>query len=435
MIFIFTVVLLGAFFYVSRNIKDRVYRYFYYLFLSGFSIYSGFGIFTEYEKIQENAFLYLLQFILFIVLFFLGSQVICKYRVHFYMKDLDLISSNTFIYVLAIIYICTFIYKCIFSGVSITDFFHINDLFTNYTSTPFATRVSRNNNVVYTIITNQISSITMPFFYIALYNIRKKHLKFIILYCIPIILSLLADKYLSRNKIAVYLVFIFIFFIEEELISKRVAKIIVCIAVPTLLFIMALLENIRSGFSFNGNFGSTIKEMISSEMGYPQYYDACASKSKDVSVINFLIYIVIVCIPSQIYKIFGFTIPNLAYSFTEEILGLSYGQSNNYYILLPSVLGEAIMLFGKYFAFVYGFIYGALSTWFLKILKEHRCLKYLMIYYLLDFFRQFRGGSQYVISVWETQLIPLIIIIAIYITVVKKRGKYEYKSFNNYSNI
>ena len=80
------------------------------------------------------------------------------------------------------------------------------------------------------------------------------------------------------------------------------------------------------------------------------------------------------------------------------------------------------MLFGKYAAFIYGLIYGVFSTWFLKILKAHDCLYYLMLYFLLDFFRQFRGGSQYVISVWETQLIPLIIIVAIATSIYKRKG-------------
>lgn len=434
MTIIFLVVLAFSYILVYMNVKDRVYRIFYYLMLTGFTVYSGVGIFTEYSAISENAFIYLLQFLFFIFAFFCGSYFVRKYRIHFYMEALDDISGYTLIYIFAIIYIGTYVFRCIFSGVSLEDILSIKNLFISYSATTFATRVERNSSLVYKIITNQVSSITAPFFYIMLYNIRKNHKKFIVLYCIPIILALLADGYLSRNKIAVYLVFIFIYLIVEEIIPRNIAKIIAIVAVPFLLFMFAVLANVRSGGGADIDFWNSIKDLVFSEVEYPKYYDYCVSKAKDVSVLNFIIYIFVVCIPSQFYSIFHFSTPNLAYSFTEAVTGLSYAQTNNYYILLPSVLGEALMLFGKYFAFIYGFIYGIVSSWFLKILKEHECLKYLLIYFLLDFFRQFRGGSQYVISVWETQLIPMIIIIAIVVSLRKRRNQ-DGTSINNYSNI
>ena len=412
MIVLFVISLAFIFFLVSKSVQDNVYRYFYYLFLVGFTIYSGVGIFTEYSNIEQNAFIYMLQFLLFIVMFFVGSRLVTKYRIHYFMPTLDMIADSKIVYIMGAVYIGTYIYSCIFSGVSIADLFSIKNLFINYKATAFATRVARNNSLIYSIITNQVASIAAPFFYIMLYNLRKRHAVFITLFCTPIVLALLSDGYLSRNKIAVYIAFIFIYLIKEKIISKRLAKNIAIIGIPLMLFMFAVLENVRSGGNGGIGFLNSIKSLILSEVEYPKYYDYCVSKSRDIDTLHFIIYLFVVCIPSQLYRLIGLSIPNLAYSFTEAITGLSYAQTNNYYILLPSVLGEALMLFGKYGAFLYGFIYGVFSTWFLKILKEHDCLYYLMIYFLLDFFRQFRGGSQYVISVWETQLIPLIIIVA-----------------------
>lgn len=430
---VFISTLAFIFILVHISVKDYTYRAFYYLMLVGFTIYSGVGILTEYENIRQNAYLYMLQFFLFIFAFFAGSHLVVKYRVHYYMKSLDRIALYKCISVLGMIYIFTFVYRCIFSGVSLEDLLNIQELFVNYNATDFATRVVRRNDVIYTIVTNQIASVTAPFYFIMLYNNRKKHIKFLILYLFPILLELLADGYLSRNKIAVYLVFIYLYLVQEKIISIRLAKVFAIIGIPIFLFMFAVLANVRLGINEGNGFWASIRDLILSEVGYPQYYDYCVAKGEDISLLNFLLYIITICIPSQITNIFNISTPNLAYSLTEAVTGLSYAQTNNYYILLPSVLGEALMLFGKYFAFLYGAIYGVISTWFLKILKGHKCLKYFMIYYLLDFFRQFRGGSQYVISAWETRIIPMIIIVA-GIVCFTKRGDRS-NGINHNSNI
>lgn len=413
MILIFTSSVL-LFLYVLYNFEnDLIYKYFYLSFVVGFSIYSGIGIITEHTYIEDNALLYIIQFILFMLLFIIGSIIVRKIKFKNFTLDLDNILNPKFILFMASIYIITYVYRCIFSGVSIYDFVNIKDLFINYKSTAFSIRVNRRNNSLFNFITNQVASLTMPFFFIHLYNIRKKHLKFIVIYLIPVILRLLADGYLSRNRIAVHILFLLIFIIKEELISKKNSKRLLLVSLPILLIIFANLEFVRSGAVMGYSNFSMVSKMLASEFGYPKYYDYCNKMSSDYNTINYLIYILIVWIPSNVYKYIGIEVPNLAYEFTEKITGLAYGQSNNYYILLPSVLGEAIILFGNKLACVYGFIYGVFSTTFLKILKSHKILYYYMVYFMLDFFRQFRGGSQYVITFWESQLVPFIIIVAI----------------------
>ncbi|HII3997772.1 TPA: hypothetical protein ACY4E2_002774, partial [Enterococcus faecium 1,230,933] len=269
-----------------------------------------------------------------------------------------------------------------------------------------------------------------PFFYIYLYKVKDKIFKFLLLFTMPILLKTVADGYLSRNNIAVYLAFIGIYLVKEKYIPKTVAKFSLLIIIPIGLFLFYIMSQIRLGTQSDISFWQGTWNLIDSESSYPQYYDYANQGNSNVNIINFIIYIFIVCIPSSFYDLIHFSIPNLAYTFTETILGLSYGETNNYYILLPSVLGEAIMLCGKYFAFTYAFIYGIVSTWFLRLLKRNKSLEYLLIYYLLDFFRQFRGGSQYVITAWETQLVPLIIIVFFYKLVIKNGVAKERNEYN-----
>lgn len=407
---LFLITIMLSYIYTYKYVNDKIYKYYYFLLLMGFVIYSGAGIISEYSKIEQNALLYMIQWILFLIAFYLASTFVIKFKLKNNFFEIDKIASHKIICILGTVYILTYFYMCISSKVTIQDLFNIKKLFLEYKATPFAIRVERRNNLFYMIMTNQVATVAEPFYYIWLYNLRKKHKIFILLYLTPILLQLLADRYLSRNNIAVYLFFLFIFMIKEKIISKQIAKLLVIFVIPLLLVIFSILSDIRLKTTIEFNVIYNIKQLILDEISYPEYYNYCVIKSKEISILNFIIYIFIVCIPSQIYKIFNFTVPNLAYSFTEAILGLNYGETNNYYILLPSVLGEALMLFGKNFAFMYGFIYGTIATFFLKVLKKNKCLEYLLIFFLLDFFRQFRGGSQYVISTWEAKLIPMLII-------------------------
>lgn len=419
MLFLFIYILGMTYIITYILFKNKVYKYYYYLFLTGFTIYSGIGIFTEYNKNDEDILLYVFQFLFFIFFFYIGSYFIRKFKIKNKI-NLENINSYKLIYILGGIYILTYVYKCIYSGIEVEDFFNIKKLFLEYKATPFSIRVARRNDVIYSIMINQVATITQPFYYIVLYNLRKKHKLFISLFILPIFLNLLADSYISRNNIAIYLIFLFIFVYKEKVISRRLTKIISILLIPTLLFIFSILSDIRSGSSIDYTLLQHIEKLILEEVSYPKYYNYCITTSSEISILNFILYIFIVCIPSQIYKFFNFVPPNLAYSFTETILGLNYGETNNYYILLPSVLGEAFILFGEKFAFFYGAIYGIISMLFLKILKKYKYLEYLMIFYLLDFFRQFRGGSQYVISAWETKLIPMIIIM-IFMKILNKK--------------
>lgn len=382
-----------------------------YLFLAGFNIYSGFGIFLFSI---DHLYLYFANFCLLSLAFFF--TIYRSQNMH--TKALSGLESflekhRILIIVFAVIYVVTFIYPLFLGKITVSEFFNIKEVFENYRATPFSVRLERKSNFLYSIIVNQLRSITRPFFYLYLYNIKDKHILFIISFILPIYCMTIADGYLSRNNIAVYFAFVILYLIDINLLSKKFALVISCAALPFVLALFYVLANVRlgNGFVFSINsLWENVSSIIETECGFPKNYDLCASLSSSISAVNYIIYIFIVCIPSQFYSLFGFSTPNLAYSFTEAFLGLTYG-SNNYYIVLPSVLGEALMLFGDGFAWIYGFIYGACVTWFFRVLKSCSELRYLYLFFLLDFLRQFRGGSQYVISAWMTTLIPFIIIV------------------------
>lgn len=390
--------------------SDKTYRYILYLLIAGFTIYSGIGIFM-YDI--SHKYLYLFQFVMFSLMFLttaIRSQKKTSYALPGMQTLLD--KYNVLIIVLTVVYILTFIYPLFLGNIKLADFLGIRLIFSNYTSTPFSIRVARRNNAFYTIVVNQIRSITAPFFYLLLYKYRKKPILFIALFLFPVYCNTIADSYISRNNIAVNLAFIIIYLVSENYMRKRTAVLIFAIGSPILLAAFSSLFNVRQGGTFNLSFDGfrpAILSIINSECNYPIYYDICVQLSEKVSLLNFILYIVFAWIPSSVFVLLGGTVPNLAYTFTEGVIGLTYG-ARDYYIVLPSVLGESLMLYGDVFAFLHGLFYGIFVFWFYRVLDSHYSLKYLKIFFILDFFRQFRGGSQYVLSSWMTTLVPFIVI-------------------------
>jgi len=410
--FIILVCLSVLIFFATR--ENAVHKYMLFLFLGGFTVYSGIGIVLYRDTDQ---WLYLLEFSLFCLLFIATGLYSMNHQASMALSSLDnVVNNHTIIMtVLALIYPLTFLYPFFAESISLHELFNVRMLFINYAATPFALRLSRRADPIYVIVTNQIRSISAPFFYLYLYKLRKKPVRFILLYVIPINLKMVADGYLSRNNMAVYATFLVVYLIMEGYLSKKLAILLGTCAIPVVLSMFTVLANVRQGGTLSFSFAeikTNIQSLIESECSFPVYYDYCAAMTSFSQTVNFFIYMAIVCIPSALYSLIGFEVPNLAYSFTETVLGMGYG-ARDYYIVLPSVLGEAIILFGTEFAWIYAGFYGLIVHWFLRVLSSYDELKYLRLFFMLDFFRQFRGGSQYVLSSWMTMLLPMIVIVFI----------------------
>ncbi|HGL3617928.1 TPA: hypothetical protein ACKEXE_002459, partial [Enterococcus faecium] len=186
-------------------------------------MYSGIGIQFQQNKIS-TPYIYLMQFVLFMIVFVFMIWFSERLKKGKALSDSDIILNSSILIVFTIIYLFTFLYQLIYSGRSINSFTDIVNIFIHYSPTTFSERLSRKNNEMYVIMTNQIRSIAAPFFYIYLYKVKDKIFKFLLLFTMPILLKTVADGYLSRNNIAVYLAFIGIYLVKEKYIPKTVAK-------------------------------------------------------------------------------------------------------------------------------------------------------------------------------------------------------------------
>ena len=171
------------------------------------------------------------------------------------------------------------------------------------------------------------------------------------------------------------------------------------------------METVRTGAIVNSNtsFFDNIIHLINQEGYCQQFLDVTNTFSKELSFIKYIIS----SISSPLFFLPDIDFPVLSYAFTERILGLSYGDAN-YYIMLPGAFGEGVMIFGKYFAWIYGIFIGYFVGKAYRVFTRVSFLKLWGIMYILDVARSFRGGIQtFFIATLNTSLLLIIVFLVL----------------------
>jgi len=421
--FIGMIVLLFLLFAALLTAKESDHFAMLLLFIGGFTVYSGIGLAFYQHSIDSNT--YLVDYALSVVAFLcIGVGSLNARKPHVFDNLDGFLSRHSMIAdIAAIAYICTFIFVLIYERVPIDRLFDIARLFRNYTATSFTLRVSRSNDALYRLIAVQIRGLLRPFYFIYLYKRRKRTPVFLALFLLPIYCTTVANSYISRNELAVTCAFILVYLVSENKLNRHAAFLGVVAALPIIIYAFVALQNLRSygeGISFD-RIGYATRRLIEDECCFPQYYPTCNTMFSLRNTVNYFLYVFTSFIPSGIQHLIGINTVDLAHAFTESVIGLRYGDAG-YYILLPSVLGEGIILFGKSLAWVYLGIYGAVVFWMLRVLKSCDHLYYMKISFMLEFLREFRGGSQYLLTSWITTIVPFIVIITV-LTFMNGKGR------------
>lgn len=275
-------------------------------------------------------------------------------------------------------------------------------------SNVFQERIATQSNSVLWII-ERLKVLTLPFFYIWLYNERKKAIKVISIFLFYYYIDWVKNGYISRSAIVVYITFIILYLAVQNIISKKMLFIIIIVSIFTLIPLINVLEYLRVGKSISNNNGFlyNLLQLISSEGENQKYLNICNSFSNELSFGKYILY----GISSPLFFLPDIDFPVLSYAFTERILGLKYGQAN-YYILLPGSFGEGIMIFGKYFSWLYGIFIGGFTTFFYKFFTRNKFMTLWGIMYIMDLARSFRGGTQtFFIATINTSLLLFMVLI------------------------
>lgn len=236
-----------------------------------------------------------------------------------------------------------------------------------------------------------------PFFLCYLQQQLKygKRVKFVLMVLMWIYLVYLQYGYIGRYQIVIFVLFIFfaLYFMKngEFVFPKKYVLLLLVVGIISIPLLL-IYQYVRVGASYEGDsLAEAFSELIESEISYPQYYAAIETFAGESSIVTFLLWIVCLPIPSAIFP--WKPIVTITHSFTEHISGLVYGAQDYYSSLLPSVLGEGMMVWGIEFSWIHALVIGVVIGFYLRWLHKYKSLSLLAVYQMLLLFTLGRGGA------------------------------------------
>ena len=248
-------------------------------------------------------------------------------------------------------------------------------------------------------LSDAIRLITQPFFFIFLYycatGSKTKQFLGSLSIVLWIVLSFGKFHYISRYQMVVFLLLIFAYQqicqYKELIIDKKIIIKIMILAIILIPFLVAFTD-MRLGRSVvNIGFLESIGLLLESECYYPRYYDICIKNSNLVSPIQYILWLLFLPVPNFIWA--DKPMIQIAYEFTSMFSSLSVTDAA-YSNLLPSILGEAFLIYGEYFFWVHAVILGFLIGVIFRVLLKSKKLSILSAYFIIILATIGRGGSQ-----------------------------------------
>ena len=294
----------------------------------------------------------------------------------------------------------------------------------------FALKISRSSGLAW--VMDRIKLVLMPFFFIWLYTLRDNWRKFVSLFlaysfCIMLQNSLIT----SRSNYLQAIIFILIYLTLEKKISRRQLVITSIIIGVIGIVVMVWFKDLIMGKSntYSG-FGGYAQALLQSEYsGGQARLDYCNSVSGELNFFHYLYH----CFTAPLFFLPDDGFPTLSYYFTTGVLGLRYGQVG-YYVILPGAFGEGVMVLGKAFAWIYGVFIGLFSGLFFRFLRKHDYLRYVYVYFLIQFGFAFRGGIQAFVMRSFNCLVYFLIVMAL-IQGFSRSQKTAYREFGTRENV
>lgn len=254
----------------------------------------------------------------------------------------------------------------------------------------FALRIARSSGLAWVI--DRIKLVLLPFFFIWLFTLRDNWKAFIGAFMVYSICDMLQNALLtSRSHYLQIIVFILIYLTLEKKITKKQLLVISILLGTVGIILMVWFKDLIMGknYTYTG-FGDYFQAFLTSEYsGGQARLEYCNSVNNELSFFHYLYH----CFTAPLFFLPDDGFPTLSYYFTTGVLGLNYGQVG-YYVILPGAFGEGVMVLGKHLAWIYGMFIGLYAGFFFKFLRKYDYLRYVYVYFIIQFGLAFRGGIQ-----------------------------------------
>ncbi len=416
------------------------------LLLGGTTIYSGIGI--SMPSVDKS---YILIFALFLLFEGFGLHLghhIFKEKEEQQLDYISYISNSKYlISAMAIIYWIITLILLVYPENHLSSLFSIRLDITGV----IESRISKRTNlVVYTL--GLLSKIISPFYCIYLSKQRKS--KIIILLLLEAYINTAIDGYIGRTAIMMLLVEVILILLlinsseknrkkkykitlgkhdltrtgkdksENQKNTGRVKQALVVFAVGFVIAIPFLVsyQFTRHGQSYSGTgFMDSFFLLFDSEINYPKYYSTCESLTGNViSPIDYAYWFLTLPIPKELFSLPSAT--TITYSFSSMVRGISFGQQG-FSVLLTSLMGEGILLWGKSFCLIHalflGTVWGAINSF----LTKHRELFVFQILFIARTLNMVRGGTQGSMATIINGIIPFVVICYVIFNISTSKSK------------
>lgn len=379
---------------------------------TGVIVYSG--ISTVLVDVAEN---YLLHFIIFnfCLLLSLSSTLyfLRKYKRTKKSKIQYSIDRNILIIAL-IMFFTYFIYLIVLRNPTIKEYFLLDLRVDNIFSRMKSQRDSNLKSILY-----YLNLLSFPFFlaYCEYLGSSRKRGLSVFLLLLWFYLDTLSLGYVSRYEIVIFLVFIGLV-LNREAIEKNTRLVIHYFIKVGILFILSMplllaYQYMRMGSNYSSSgFIDSIIRLFSIETNYGRYYQNTIDMHQPFLFLDFYKWFFTLPIPSFLKDKFislNFTINTF---FTQSITGINYGEQG-FSIILPSLLGEAFILYGDIFFWVHGIFLGFYLAIICFFIQKRQDLAIINIYFASMLLSVGRGGTSNILGLTMNSLFSIVLFLKI----------------------
>lgn len=370
-----------------------------YVSLFSIYVYSGYGI-----SIKEVANSYLIKYFIFVVIYSIaisfGINAATRYKINSSLvikvlpneRNKHLNISNNLLMILVFIFFITLFIPLVYPSFRLLDIFRLPSM--NMGDIYAKINASKTNAI--TKLASTIQTFLLPFFMIALYRYSSSKRKLVSMSIILlwVYLDYLQFTYLGRYDLVIYFAFTVIFLTmfdgDTIILDKRKILWIGIFSFFVVLPLLNMLVYIREGWT-NANVGviANIANLIDSETYYPLYYDTCINAFDSKDIPTFFGWLLTLPIPSIIWP--GKPDVTVSYRFTYLLTGREFGQAF-YSSLLPSILGEGLMIFGEHNYWISALVTGLVSGYVLGYVSKYKETKLFVVYIALLSAKMGRAG-------------------------------------------
>lgn len=434
MVSLFTIVFFSIVIFMVAYLTTRKPIHKIYLIFSSVSIFVYSGIGNSYKEIGSD---YSIKFLVFFGITILtmslifNSRVVLKRNKDSIKKSSSKISKGV-ILTLVILFFCVYLVRLTYPVMRLSYLYNppplsINDIFIRY---------EQLRSLPIWEIFRLINVATFVFFMIYIQKLKKKNkiIIVLILICSWIYLEYITLGYISRYEMVVYFVFLFIIVINRNMNDYRLkfkTMMILGVIFVALMPFMLSFEMLRQGgqVTSSGSFDAILR-LFFKESDYPKYYNEAVLINTPGLWKRFYHWFFTLPIPSIISGTFKSDVLIVNRYFTEAYSGILYGDYG-FSIILPSILGESLMIYGKNYYWVHGLFTGVFVGLLGNVLSKNDDLSTLNLFYAVKMISLGRGGVTGIIGLVVNSLVFYALIMFLIKLMTTKKNLHDDKEKNN----